>query len=231
MSKIGILCIATGNYKSLVQKMIDGVEKYFLVNHEREIYLFTDEEREYKSELKIIQTIIPGYKWPDATMLRYQIFTSKTYECDYLVYSDIDMGFVAPIGDEFLGDIIAVRHPGFFTQPCNSWEKNKDSKCYIPIYNRIKYFCGGIQGGRTHVYYIAMELMKCWIKSDNENGIIPIYHDETAWNAFLSMCNLFKEHDCSYCMPEAMFKRKRWGIENIEPKILALEKDFKYMRS
>lgn len=230
--KIGILCIATGNYKSFVQQLIDGIEKNFLVNHEREIYLFTDEEREYKSGLKIIQTIIPSYKWPEATMMRYHIFTAREYDCDYLVYSDVDMGFVDKIGDEFLGNIIVVRHPGFINgKENNSWEENELSQCYIPKKNRGFYYAGGIQGGNTGEYYTAMSVMKGWIDADISNGVIPIWHDETAWNKYISLRPPLTELDCSYCMPQSSLKRIKWGINHIKPKILCLEKNFKLIRS
>lgn len=228
--RIGILCIATGNYKLMIQNLVNGIEKNFLPGSERTIYLFTDKPGNYQSGLKIEQIKIPPYKFPEATMLRYEIFTSRTYDCDYLYYSDVDMGFVEKIGYEFLGDIVAVRHPGFFRNACNSWERNKLSKCYIPEDKRKHYYCGGIQGGQMDFYYSAMIVMRDWISEDLRNGIIPKWHDETAWNAFLSGCNYKTEFDCSYCMPEAMSKRISWGIEKITPKILALEKDFKFMR-
>jgi hypothetical protein len=230
--KIGILCIATKNYKSFVQQLVDGVEKYFLTNHEVVIYLFTDEEREYKSGLKIVQTIIPAYGWPEASMLRFKTYTSIEYDCDYLFHSDIDMGFVDYIGDEVLNEITVVSHPGFYNGLRNgTWEERKSSFCFVPPDRRLDYVAGGFNGGKSVWFYHAMILMRNWIDNDLSIGITPRYHDESAINKLITISEGVTILTPDYCMPEARTKRIAWGINHIEPKILALEKDTKYMRS
>lgn len=230
--RVGILCIATGNYKSFVQQLIDGIANNFLIHHEREIYLFTDEERDYPSRLKVIQTIIPPYKWPEASMLRFKMYTSRTYDCDYIFHSDIDMRFVDQVGEEILSDIVAVKHPGFYNNykgsSKGSWEERPESHCYVPPEKRITYVAGGFNGGKTEVFYKAMEQMRDWIDKDLENGIVPRFHDESAFNKFIA--GGIKFLTPSYCMPEAMTKRSKWHIGNLKPIILALEKNFAEIR-
>ena len=234
--KINLLCIATRKYKTFVPQFLEGVKKYFFVNHEVELNLFTDElEHEYLGDerVKVNKELIPSYTFPNATLLRYKIFTSKEYTCDYLLYSDIDMKIVDYIDESILGNIIAVKHPGFSKVVSGgSWETNKKSTSYVYPENRIYYWAGGVQGGANEYYYRAMQRMKRDIEEDERNGIIPIWHDESAWNCFLSeRCGNFKQLGSEYCCPEPVHLRRLWGIDDIPPKIIALAKDHASIRS
>lgn len=230
---IGLMLIATRKYKSFVPALLEGVKKYFLINHNVQVHLFTDElEHEYlgNERVTIIKELIPPYTFPNATLLRYHVFTSKTYDCDYLVYTDVDMAFVDFIDESILGNIVAVRHPGYDVCGGGSWETNPKSTSYTYPENRIAYYAGGVQLGKTEYYYRAMQQMKRDIDEDERNGIIPIWHDESAWNHYLSECKSFKELDSSFCMVEQMELRIRWRIDNKPVKIIALAKDHKSMR-
>lgn len=228
--KIGILLISTGKYKQFVRPLLDSLEKHFLKDKKLIIYLFTDEMLEVQFErLEIIQTLIPSYKFPQATLYRYKIFTSLKYpDCKYLFYMDVDMKVVADIGDEILEDIVAVRHPGFDKMGGGSWETRPESACYTE--KKKSYYAGGVQGGSRVYYYLAMMVMRAFIEIDERNGIVPIWHDESAWNCYLSKLDNFKELESSYCMVEQMDLRRRWKIDLLQPKIIALEKDHQKIR-
>ena len=229
--KIAINIIATNKYIEFIPQLIQSIDKYFLVEHEVIINLFTDGELPLiATRLKIFHHKIPAYKFPEATLLRYHIMTSIDYDCDYIFYLDADMKIVDYVGDEILGDLVAVRHPGYFMEKgSGSWETRKESIAYVEPSKRIKYFCGGVQGGYMIKYYAAMLSMKQWIDIDLKAGVMPIFHDESIWNKYLTI-NDHKELDCSYCIPEAIAKRRYSRIDNIHPLILALEKDFNYFR-
>jgi len=236
--KVAVCIIATGNYKSLLNRLITDIHERFLINHKITIHVFHDNDDittlpiPAQTRLNFAYHQILSYKFPEATLLRYRIMTSIVYRGDYIFYLDADMGIVSEVGDEILSDITAVRHPGFIDRPCNSWEENQKSNAFIPKEKRGFYFAGGFQGGETTPYYFAMMRMREWIKEDLSKGITPRWHDESIWNRYLSEFDkgVINVLNCDYCMPEAKTKRIAWGINNIEPKILALEKDFKFMR-
>lgn len=106
---ITLFLVATRKYKQFVQPLIEGVKKYFLLNHDVTVELFTDEILKYEGDerVKINQTLIVSYQFPLASMMRYKCFTSKEYKCDYYFYSDVDMDFVSEIGEE-IKDILEV---------------------------------------------------------------------------------------------------------------------------
>lgn len=227
---IGILLISTGKYKQFVRPLIDSLDKHFLKDRKLTVYLFTDEEFYIQGydRIRDKQIIIPDYRFPFASLYRYKIFTSRSYSTSHLFYFDVDMKIVADIGEEFLHDLVAVRHPGFDKMNGGSWETNVYSACYTA--NKKSYYAGGVQGGKTAVYYKAMQEMKNMIDKDEDNGIMPVWHDESSWNCYLSKIDNFKELDSSYCMVEQMELRRKWKIDHLEPKIIALEKNHQKIR-
>lgn len=232
--KINLLCIATGKYKMFINPLLEGVRKYFFVNHKVDVHLFID-EIEYEcfgdERVKIIKELIPNHRFPFVSLYRYKYFTCKTYECDYLFYSDIDMKIVDFIDESILGNIIAVRHPGFDKVGGGSWETNELSTAYVFPENRIAYYAGGFSGGQCERYYRAMKEMKRNIDEDDRNGVMAIYHDESHFNKYLSELREFKELSSSYCMVEQPHLQKEWGIDGLTKKIIALAKNHSEMRS
>lgn len=234
--QVGVLLIATRKYKQFVKPLLDDLEQKFLLHHNVTVYLFTDEVTTYsnrsKNRIKVVEHLIDPYKWPYPTLYRYKIFTSRKYpECDYLYYFDVDVAIADTLGDDIFGNIVAVAHCGFYTNGGGSWETRKESETYVPPEKRKKYFAGGFQGGRMTSYYAAMLIMKDMIDTDERNGIIPIWHDESAWNCYLSNLVGFTELPPSYCLVEPIPLRRSWGVDQFEPKIVALAKDHKAMRS
>lgn len=231
--KVCVNLIATRSYIIYVQPLIEDIKKYFLVNHTIEVNLFTDNPKSYIGDERVTvkQFVILPYTFPAATLYRYAVMTSIEYDCDFIIYMDIDTSIVANIeDDEIMGNLVAVRHPGFYVSNSGSWETNEKSTSYVPPEKRIKYFAGGVQAGFTKDYLRAMTWMKEAIDEDERNGIVPVWHDESAWNRYLSECESFKELTPAFCMVEQINLREAWGIINIQPKIIALAKDHKTMR-
>lgn len=229
---IGILLISTGQYKQFVRPLIESLDKHFLKTRKLIIYLFTDEDDTLihgYGRIRVKQINIPPYRFPFASLYRYKIFTSRSYSTSHLFYFDVDMKIVADIGEEILSNgLLAVRHPGFDKVAGGSWEIRPESASFTA--KRRSYYAGGVQGGETRIYYKAMQKMAAMINQDEDNKIMPVWHDESAWNCYLSKIDNFKELDSSYCMVEQMELRKKWKIDHLVPKIIALEKNHEVIR-
>lgn len=225
--KIVICIIATNQYKSFVPQLTKSICEYFLLSHEIELHIFTEGIVElYEDErVKHVFHKIPAYKFPEASLYRFHIMTSLNYEADYLYYIDADMQIVDYVGDEILGDIVAVRHPGYFMGGWGSENVNPKSTAYLQNDKRLKYFAGGFQGGKLEHYFGAMLIMAAAIEVDRGNGIMAEWQDESHWNRHLAYNPPTVELNPSYCMPEPEWKRKAWKINNLPVKIIALEKD------
>ncbi len=231
--KIAVCIIATNKYREFIPQLSRSICNNFLLDHEIEIHLFTDGDFQCVEDdrVKCVPHTIESYGFPEATLLRYHIMTSVKIDTDYLFYLDVDMRVEDEVGDEILGDLVAIRHPGYFTN--NGWGSEScdpRSMGYVPPGKQGFYYCGGFQGGGKW-YRDAMAEMIKWIDQDTANGVMAQWHDETMWNKYLHDKKGFKVLDCSYCMPESFSKRRYHKIENMPIKILALEKELNYFRT
>ena len=229
MNKVGLLIIATNKYDVFINQLLRSVDKYFFNGHTVDIYLFVDKpyKGEHSQRLNILQIHIKHYPFPYATLYRYRHFTEHSIylTSEYLFYLDVDMRIVASIGDEILPkdvSITATLHPGFY-KGGGSWCTNKESKAFVCLEDRKKYYAGGFQGGTNKGFLNLAKYLNVLIQDDEKKGIMAEWHDESHLNAWLSG---FRCHELSpsYCYPES------WKLP-FPKKILALDKNHAEIRS
>jgi hypothetical protein len=122
---VGILTIATGPYFDYWKSLYATIERSLFLNSEVTIHLFTDTP-ERISEIKSSRVRIKTYEieslgWPDATLLRYRIFSNSSssfiedilmyLDADMLVHKDFDPDAAARLES---GGIFLVSHPGYW---------------------------------------------------------------------------------------------------------------------
>lgn len=238
-TNIGLLIISTGKYDRFVPGLISSADNYFLNDPSCKVtyYLFTDKEQKIKSNRNVVQIFVEHKKFPFASMDRFKNFTknaSMFAEQDYLYYVDVDSLFVDHVSKEILGNLVGVRHCGFVNKR-GPYETNPSSVFYVDESYPKKYkyyFGGGFSGGRRNNYLALSSHCYDMIEKDIANGIIPLWHDETAINKYF----LDNEPDVilnpSYHYPQAneIYYKQGWAPENFEPKILLLDKEHKDIR-
>jgi len=221
--KIGLLIVATGKYISFVEPLIQSADIFFCKNHDVTYFVFTDAHKTSSSKIKYIYQNKLG--WPFDTMMRYQIYLSNEdllKEQDYLFSCDADMLFAAPIGNEILGDRIAVQHPGFY-QTRGTYEENPESRaCVFPGEGKF-YFAGGFYGGSVQEFFRIARINAQNINEDYSKGIIAIWHDESHWNRYCIDNEPTVILSPSYCYPEG------WNLP-FEKKLVALNKNHQQIR-
>jgi hypothetical protein len=91
--------------------------------------------------------------------------------------------------------IFFVKHPGntFGNMFCTNIENRKEISCYIDI-NRVNnedniYVMGGFNGGRQKSYLNMCEILKNNTIKDDNNNLIPIWHDESQMNWYKTTLN------------------------------------------
>jgi histo-blood group ABO system transferase len=219
--KIGVLVIATGKYRIFVDPLVQSINENFLPQYEKTVFVFSDSEMAPQDGVTVLR--ITNRPWPEMTLFRYAIFRDHAgaFEgVDYLFYLDADMRIVGYVGSEILSDLTAVLHPTFAkaTRSEFSYEDNPTSQAYVSENEGARYFCGGVQGGRTAVYLEAVRVMAERIDVDSSAGIVAKWHDESHWNRYLIDHPPTKVLSPSYCCPE--------GASLDRPvKIVALDKD------
>lgn len=247
--RIKLVCIATNKYTQYIPQFIESASKYFFPDDELVIDIFTDSPdkvvmwRFYSSRVQITDIEIPSYKFPEATMLRYHIFTenaSYLLGSDLVFYADIDSKFVDYVGkDDELAEYIretrysklfCTRHPGFWDKQSGSWEDRRESLCYVDSTSRAPFYvAGGFLGGSTTEFLNLSGVCSELIRGDLRNGLTPRWHDESAYNKYISCIN----KNVSFLSPAYVYPEEKpdWFTWTGTPKILALKKNHEEMRS
>lgn len=191
MAKVGVLIISTVNYTQFIPNLLEGINKFFLKNHDVTIFLHTD-KLDYPVDKNMVIVPVVHNPWPHMTLDRYAIFAAN-HECykdmDFLYYIDADSKVIAPIGDEILGPLMGVitfSYDGKFCSRQKIFEVNEKSTAYVAPDESFLYFVGGFQGGSRLQYLEACRVLAANIYTDLQNDIIARFHDESHWNRYLN---------------------------------------------
>lgn len=247
-NRVGLIIISTGKYDQFIQPLVNSMGKYFFDGEPFDIYLLSDKDYliNYPERASHQRFEVPHLPFPFPTLNRYKWITqySDKLTAKNLFYMDVDMLFVGHVGEEILPtgkQLVATRHSGFYMN--NGWGDNYThslSRAYLHPRLRHRYYAGGFQGGEASTFLKACVMMSEGIELDldtaknmgytRNNGILAQWHDETFWNHYLKYSSTFKSLTPEYCMVEQQELREKWGIANLTPKIIALNKDHAKLR-
>ena len=193
--KIAILYIATGKYICFWQDFYASCEKYFLAGHDRHYFVFTDSAAVPGERVEIVPRRCQGF--PADSLFRYDIFLEikeRLNDYDYLFFFNANMLFVNPVGEEFIpGEqdnfLCGVLHPADGIRHLPScfffYERNRDSRAYIPPFQKnYHYFMGIINGGRCREFLRMCTILSAAIHDDYDRGIVAKFHDESHMNCY-----------------------------------------------
>ncbi|MDO9485520.1 MAG: hypothetical protein Q7K25_05630 [Actinomycetota bacterium] len=126
LPSIGIVTVATNRYLDYWFAMAQSAEQHLFPDNDVVMHVFTDrvddaqEMSRTLTRVKVDPIAIPAYGWPEATLLRYELFDQHSHRLteDVLVHLDADMLLVQDVGQEldpsaWVNGIALVRHPGF----------------------------------------------------------------------------------------------------------------------
>lgn len=252
--KVAFLLVATGRYKEFVAPLYDGLQHVF-PDTQRRVVVCTDAPGFQGTPTFPIHCFyIPRKGFPYDTLFRYHYFLDAHAlwaDADVVVYMDVDMKVMRPLLWADLphhvyqpvwpphrhvrqgsGALLAVCHPGFVRnaqRPFGSPETRPQSRACL-TQQVVPYVCGGVQGGTTEAFATACRVMRQRIDDDMQDGIMPVWHDESVWNKYVNECadqvTLYTPSLC-YALRQAPL----WGLHEWEPIITTIDKDHKYFRS
>jgi hypothetical protein len=138
------------------------------------------------------------------------------------------------VGKEILGDLVGVQHCGFMDKT-GPYENNPKSCLFVDVNYPKKYryyFGGGFSGGRSANYLALSKWCSDRIEQDVANGIIPIWHDETALNRYFldQIPSVVLSPEYHYPQGNLPRYKKMWGRQSWKPKILLLDKNHNEVR-
>ena len=217
--KIAVLYICTGKYNQFFKDFYESAERYFLNGMaSKEYFVFTDDMSLSEAQnVHLIKRQCQGF--PADSLFRFEMFVQikeQLKSFDYVYFFNANAEFRHPVNEEILPDETGLAMglwynvekpwwnlwhvfdlPAFF-----SYERNKKSLAYIPPFGKeYKHFMGGLNGGRSKEYLQMIDTLSKNIRTDYDNGIIAIAHDQSHINAYM------RNHKCKiipreYCWPE-----------------------------
>jgi histo-blood group ABO system transferase len=208
---IAFMTIATGGdkYTKFVQPLIDSAKQFF---PEHEFILFTDNcQFKYQIAHAIYQKDLG---WPRATLMRYHAMLKQREllsRFSHVFYLDVDMLVNSSIkAEEICADgMTVVQHPGYPT----TFERNPISTAFVKEDDAYhSYYQGCFVGGITDCFIRFCETITKNIDTDDSNGVMAIYHDESHLNRYMIDNPPAKVLSPSYCFPGPAHIRfpERW---------------------
>ncbi|XP_077148535.1 histo-blood group ABO system transferase-like isoform X2 [Ranitomeya variabilis] len=194
---VGITIFAIKKYTVFVQTFIETAEKYFMVGHKVNYYVFTDRvsdipimELAEGRQMRVLR--VPTYqRWQDVSMSRMEMLRDYSHqqfrgEVDYLVCVDVDMRFSDEVGVEILSDLFGTLHPGMYgaKREHYTYERNLQSEAYIPFDEGDFYYAGGYFGGNIEEIYKLTNFCHDAMMADKDKNIEAVWHDESYLNKY-----------------------------------------------
>lgn len=223
--KIAILYICTGKYNVFWEEFYKTCEKNFLINSNKEYFVFTDDNSLYANKECNVHIIPHKYMgWPYDTLMRFEIFSTIKEELkkfDYIFFFNANMIIASPINEkDFLQieqkqiNLIMVQHPGVYNQNPKylPYCRNKKSTAYIPYNKGEKYVMGALNGGKAKYFLELIHTLKENTQKDLDNDIIALVHDESHLNRYILDRKDVWIHTPEYCnaeiYPDLPFEKK-----------------------
>jgi hypothetical protein len=124
---IGVMSVATNLYLDYWKAMVQSAEIVSKIEDQVTFFVFTDNPSEVRNFSQILSNVkvkafeISPYGWPEATLLRYQVFDSQIdqMDTDLLMHLDADMLFSSNPWSRIKQKLVTekvclVLHPGFW---------------------------------------------------------------------------------------------------------------------
>ncbi len=226
--RIGVAVVATGGYRAFVGAVVRSIRRNFLPGHEVRVFLLTDAD--FRSAPDVVPIRVEHRPWPEMTLGRHALVASHRAAfagLDFLFYLDADMRVVGEVGDEILGDLVAVVHPGYHDQDRSRlpFESRPASAACVRAGEGATYYCGAFQGGKADHFLAVCESLAAMVEADRARGVTAVWHDESHWNRYLI------DHPPSVALSPSYCRYTDGRSAGFEPRIDIVPKDARTLRA
>lgn len=211
--KIAIITIGVGAYKSFLIPLIQSINKFMLLDHEKYILIFSDDIIQDYTVFKIDSLPVPL-----TTLLKFKYINQLSLEMyDVIYFIDGDCLVTSTIGNEILPNtsgLVAVKHPWQYFNNL-MYESCPYSMAYVNT-NNGTYYQGCFFGGYRNEFCKMSHILDENIKIDLKNRIISRWYDESHLNKYF-IDHHPKELSSGYAYPDP----NRWKTKfDFEQKII-----------
>ncbi|XP_064146931.1 histo-blood group ABO system transferase [Loxodonta africana] len=217
---IGLTVFAIKKYVVFLKLFLETAEKYFMVGHKVNYYVFTDRPADVppvplQEGRQVVVLQVRNYtRWQDVSMHRMEMISSFSRqrflrEVDYLVCADVDMKFSDHVGVEILSSLFGTLHPGFYAadRQAFTYERRPLSQAYIPRDEGDFYYVGSFFGGSVLEVHRLTKACHQAMMVDEANHIEAVWHDESHLNKYLLYHKPTKVLSPEYVWDERMLRR------------------------
>lgn len=197
--RIGLLGLVVGTYAQFIRRFLSSAETHFLPGQMVTYYILTDNPRSLDPpielgpdrQLKVVPIAeLPG--WERLAQRRMPLLADTirdpiSREVDYIFCADIDQEFVAPVGEEILGDLVATLHPELYGMPRNAfpYEAEEASSACVEDDEGDYYYTSELYGGLVSEMYRLARACSLLILQDQANGVTARGLEESYLNRYL----------------------------------------------
>lgn len=186
--RVGILYIGIGRYACFWDEFYSSSEQYLLRDAEKHYYVFTDGNIQASERVHVFHQDDMG--WPCNSLFRFKMFhriREQLAENDYLFFFNSNAKIVDVVEP---ADILPVEHD--FCAMCMAdsttgmaHESRPASLCCVAPGETDYYFSGAMNGGKATAFLQLIEECNKLVDAELNNGVMPVWHDETVLNRFL----------------------------------------------
>ncbi|XP_012726192.2 globoside alpha-1,3-N-acetylgalactosaminyltransferase 1 [Fundulus heteroclitus] len=196
---VGLLVLVVGTYARFVRPFLSSAETHFLPGQAVTYYILTDNPRTLDPPLELgpgrQMRLLPAAEMPgwDRLAHRRMVLFAEAIrelignEVDYVFCADVDQVFVAPVGEEILGDLVATLHPEFFDMPRNRlpYEDQEDSAACVEEDEGDHYYTSEFYGGTVSQMRRLARDCSLLILQDVANQVTARALEESYLNRYL----------------------------------------------
>ncbi|KAM4613784.1 globoside alpha-1,3-N-acetylgalactosaminyltransferase 1-like isoform 2-T2 [Polymixia lowei] len=197
--RTGLLVLVVGRYAQFLRRFLSSAEVHFLPGGTVTYYILTDNPRsldppvklEAGRQLKVVPVAeLPG--WERLAQRRMDLLAAAIKdpirsEVDYVFCADVDQEFMAPVGEEILGDLVATLHPELYGMPRRAfpYEIEETSSACVEEGEGDYYYTSELYGGLVAEVYNLARACSLLILRDLENGVMARGLEESYLNRYL----------------------------------------------
>ncbi|XP_071351010.1 globoside alpha-1,3-N-acetylgalactosaminyltransferase 1-like isoform X2 [Trachinotus anak] len=197
--RAGLLALVVGSYSHFVRRFLASAEMYFLPGQMVTYYILTDSPRALdppielgpERQLKVVPVAEqPGWErlaHRRMALLADAIKDPISNEVEYIFCADVDQEFVATVGEEILGDLVATLHPELYGMPRNTfpYEVEEVSSACVEEDEGDYYYTSELYGGLVSEMAKLARTCSLLILQDQANRVVARGLEESYLNRYL----------------------------------------------
>ncbi|XP_041812836.1 globoside alpha-1,3-N-acetylgalactosaminyltransferase 1-like [Chelmon rostratus] len=195
---IAATVFAVGKYIMFLKNFLETAEQHFFVGFKVHVYVFTDRPQEVP-EVKMatgrqvtVRSVPSSNRWQEISARRMELIQTLIEETlhsqtDYIFCLDVDSQFHGRWGTESLGGLVAVIHPGYYTDDRSRfpYERRPQSRAYMAPGEGDFYYCGGAFGGLMQEVHLLAKTCRFNFEADAKENIEAAWQEESHLNRYM----------------------------------------------